>query len=105
MAVRSTWLPLLRRLLEHALRLHPSVEKISCSVAKADDRPPNRRRSFERLHETSEDLWKARDSARTAIPSTIITISRAALQEKDRFGVALDVIRVMDEVRWSNTEP
>ncbi|MCJ1269635.1 hypothetical protein MMC22_009527 [Lobaria immixta] len=106
MAIICTCLPMLRRLFKrNAHRLHTSAKEISHPVTKADDRHPNRRRSFERLHETSEDLWEAGDSGRTAIPSTITTISKSALDNEHEIGVALDVIRVTDEVHWSNIEP
>ena len=97
---------MLRRLFKrNAHRLHTNAKEILRPVAKADDRHPNRHRSFERLHENSEDLWEAEDSGRTAIPSTLTTISRAGLDSEHELGVALDVIRVTDEVRWSNIEP
>lgn len=105
MAIVSACLPMLRRLFEHAFKLRKSAKKVSDPVAKADDRPLNRAHSFERLHKNSEDLWKTRDSTTIAIPSTITTVERAAVKDQHESTIALDVIRMTDEVRWSNVDP
>lgn len=107
MAVVCACLPMFRRLFEKALRLHTSANKNPNPVTEVGKGHFDRRHSFERLHETSEDLSKERASVRTTIPSTTTTtIGRAAaLEDQHESGVALDVIRVTDEVRWSNIDP
>lgn len=99
MAVVCACLPMFRRLFEQALGLRTSEKTNSDPVTKATDRHLGHKRSFDRLHESSDELWKERDGGKCITPITTTTIGRAALGGQHGFEIALDEIRVTHEVQ------